>query len=55
MCNNTLCRRGPFFSFLYELFNSELRARGLDVETGIFGADMNVSLTNDGPFTVILE
>ena len=40
---------------LYELFNSELRARGLDVETGIFGADMKVSLTNDGPFTVILE
>lgn len=40
---------------LYELFNEELRRRGLHVETGIFGADMKVSLLNDGPFTVVLE
>lgn len=40
---------------LYELFNSEFRARGLHVETGIFGADMKVTLLNDGPFTIILE
>lgn len=40
---------------LYELFNSELRARGLHVETGIFGADMKVTLLNDGPFTIVLE
>ena len=40
---------------LYELFNSELRAKGLKVETGIFGANMKVTLVNDGPFTVVLE
>lgn len=40
---------------LYEFFNDELRNCGLRVETGIFGADMKVSLLNDGPFTVVLE
>lgn len=40
---------------LYELFNAELRSRGLSVETGIFGADMDVSLTNWGPVTLILD
>jgi D-tyrosyl-tRNA(Tyr) deacylase len=33
----------------------ELRARGLTVETGVFGADMAVSSVNDGPFTVLIE
>ncbi|MFG1696744.1 D-aminoacyl-tRNA deacylase [Nonomuraea sp. NPDC049309] len=33
----------------------ELRALGAHVETGVFGADMQVSLVNDGPITVILE
>lgn len=32
-----------------------LRALGTDVSTGIFGADMQVSLTNDGPITIILD
>lgn len=32
-----------------------LRERGADVSTGIFGADMQVALTNDGPITVLLE
>lgn len=40
---------------LYELFNDELRSCDIKVETGIFGADMKVSLINDGPFTVMLE
>lgn len=40
---------------LYQLFNDELRKCGLRVETGVFGADMRVSLVNDGPFTVVLE
>ena len=40
---------------LCELFNSELRAKGLNVQTGVFGADMKVGLINDGPFTVVLE
>jgi D-tyrosyl-tRNA(Tyr) deacylase len=34
---------------------AELRALGATVETGVFGADMKVSLTNDGPFTVVVE
>lgn len=34
---------------------ARLRSLGARVETGRFGADMKVSLTNDGPFTVLLE
>ncbi|GAB77818.1 D-tyrosyl-tRNA(Tyr) deacylase [Austwickia chelonae] len=33
----------------------ELRAQGIEVATGVFGADMQVELVNDGPFTVIVE
>lgn len=40
---------------LYEAVSSFLRARGLSVATGVFRADMAVSLTNDGPFTVLLD
>ena len=40
---------------LYEAFNEELRTYGINVETGIFGADMNVSITNIGPTTIWLE
>ena len=40
---------------LYEYIISECRKVISCVETGSFGADMKVSLTNDGPFTVILE
>lgn len=40
---------------LYERFNEELRKLGLQVETGVFGAMMDVSLVNDGPVTVIVE
>ncbi|MGM9920676.1 MAG: D-aminoacyl-tRNA deacylase [Bhargavaea sp.] len=40
---------------LYERFNEELRRLGLHVETGVFGAMMDVSLINDGPVTVIVE
>jgi D-tyrosyl-tRNA(Tyr) deacylase len=40
---------------LYEAFCAELRDRGARVETGIFGADMQVALVNDGPVTMILE
>jgi D-tyrosyl-tRNA(Tyr) deacylase len=32
-----------------------LRERGAHVETGVFGADMRVTSTNDGPFTVLVE
>jgi D-tyrosyl-tRNA(Tyr) deacylase len=34
---------------------SRLRALGLDVQTGVFGADMKVGLVNDGPVTILLS
>ncbi len=40
---------------LYDKFVEIMRSSGLKIETGIFGADMKVSLTNDGPVTVTLE
>jgi D-tyrosyl-tRNA(Tyr) deacylase len=40
---------------LYEAFIAALRSRGLEVETGRFGAMMQVELVNDGPVTLILE
>ena len=40
---------------LYERFVALLRARGLTVETGMFGAMMDVELVNDGPVTLWLE
>ncbi len=39
---------------LYDLFNEKLKSQ-IEVETGIFGAEMKVSLLNDGPVTIILE
>jgi D-tyrosyl-tRNA(Tyr) deacylase len=40
---------------LYERFLAELKVRGLSVETGEFGAMMQVELVNDGPVTLVLE
>jgi D-aminoacyl-tRNA deacylase len=40
---------------IYDAFNRFLEAKGLKVETGKFGAMMDVQLTNDGPVTLILE
>lgn len=40
---------------LYESFCAELRALGVPVETGSFGARMDVELVNDGPVTIILD
>lgn len=40
---------------LYEYFCSECEKNQIHVEKGIFGADMKVSLLNDGPVTIILE
>ncbi|MEM1366988.1 MAG: D-aminoacyl-tRNA deacylase [Cyanobacteria bacterium P01_H01_bin.15] len=44
-----------FAQRLYEMFVQNLRASGLTVASGIFGADMQVSIENDGPVTLILE
>lgn len=40
---------------LYERFLALLRERGVPVETGVFGAMMDVELVNDGPVTLMLE
>lgn len=40
---------------LYEYFAAQLSSLGIPVETGEFGANMQVSLTNDGPVTIWLE
>ena len=40
---------------LYNEFNEKLKNTGIQTETGIFGSDMKVTLTNDGPVTIMLE
>lgn len=40
---------------LYEYIIQKCREQISNVQTGIFGADMQISLTNDGPFTIILD
>ena len=60
------CRKGNRPSFtaagkpeqanaLYQYIIEEIHKKGFPVEHGIFGADMKVSLINDGPFTIVLE
>lgn len=60
------CRKGRRPSFidaakpevaipLYNYFNQKIADSGIHVETGMFGADMKVSLLNDGPVTIILD
>lgn len=60
------CRKGRRPSFitaakpdiaipLYDYFNQKIKESGIHIETGIFGADMKVSLINDGPVTIILD
>jgi D-aminoacyl-tRNA deacylase len=46
---------GPVAEPLVDAVVTSLRALGARVETGVFGADMKVSLTNDGPVTIIVE
>jgi D-aminoacyl-tRNA deacylase len=46
---------GPVAEPLVEVFAAALRDLGLEVSTGVFGADMAVELVNDGPVTLILE
>lgn len=46
---------GPVAEPLVEAVVADLRGRGLEVGTGVFGADMKVELVNDGPITIIVE
>ena len=45
----------PVAEPLVTLFADALQSLGADVQTGVFGTDMSVSLVNDGPVTVLLE
>lgn len=47
--------RGEESTILYDVWNNKLKEAGINVETGIFGADMKVSLINDGPVTIIID
>jgi D-tyrosyl-tRNA(Tyr) deacylase len=47
--------RGEQAEGLYERVAANLRAAGLPVATGVFGADMAVELVNDGPVTILLD
>ncbi|KAA0563726.1 D-aminoacyl-tRNA deacylase [Rossellomorea aquimaris] len=40
---------------VYDYFNKVLKEKNIKVETGVFGAMMDVNLTNDGPVTLIIE
>jgi D-aminoacyl-tRNA deacylase len=46
---------GPVAEPLVDAVAASLRALGAHVETGVFGADMKVSLVNDGPVTILIE
>lgn len=46
---------GPVAEPLVDAFAQRLRDRGVEVSTGVFGADMKVALVNDGPMTIILD
>lgn len=60
------CKRGNRPSFteamyfekandMFNIFVNELRQYDINVETGVFGADMKIKFTNDGPVTIILD
>ena len=51
----TAAAPGPVAEPLVDAVVAELRARGAEVGTGVFGADMRVDLVNDGPITLVLE
>ena len=51
----TKAARGDHARPLYERFMAGLEAEGVHVERGVFGADMQVALVNDGPFTLVVD
>ena len=46
---------GDLATKLYDEFNNKLKNKEINVETGIFGAEMKVDFINDGPITIMLE
>ncbi len=42
-------------SEFYDIFNEKLKSLSINVQMGIFGADMKVNITNDGPVTIYLD
>ena len=40
---------------LFEFFKAEMAKSGLKIESGIFGADMKVAISNDGPVTIVMD
>lgn len=53
---NFLNAAGPSLAVsLYERIIDRCRNSGYEVQTGVFGADMQLTLTNDGPFTIVLD
>ena len=51
----TQAAKGDKANQLYEYFCEECKKQNIEVQKGIFGADMKVSLLNDGPVTIIIE
>lgn len=51
----TAAAPGPVAEPLVHAVVAALRERGADVGTGVFGADMRVELTNDGPITLVID
>lgn len=51
----TAAAPGPVAEPLYDHFCDSLRALGATVAEGVFGADMEIALTNDGPTTLVLD
>ena len=51
----TEAMKGEKANYLYEYFLSCLKGHDINLEKGIFGADMKIDLCNDGPVTILLE
>lgn len=51
----TKAAKPDFANELYEYFCNECKKNNIKVEQGIFGAEMEVTLVNDGPVTIVLE
>ncbi|MBQ6281939.1 MAG: D-tyrosyl-tRNA(Tyr) deacylase [Bacilli bacterium] len=47
--------KGEYAIKLYEEFNNKLKENDINVQTGIFGAEMDVHIRNDGPVTILID